>query len=245
MKLFKFLALASLVSVALAGCAVDPDVAADEEGEEEGVSQDGLSATATRLVGAYQDVGDLVRPATFRGLVLKSDGTFFADVDTGLRPFCLPGGPCPDGMTRLTGRFTAGPKYLTLSAKAGEQKTWLHGRYGYLFQGGTKLTLMRSGATFEGWHDSLSKEPSYCKKAVDCPGQNLVTPRCVGYFTCGAERTCGYRCGVLPETCAEHTSRDACESDDRCWPKLGPSWCSPSGICSRDFAYQGCQARSW
>src|SRR5262245_48977928 len=90
----------------LQGCTAGADDAQDSET----AGQDALSSSATRLVGAFHGAGGSVRPPTFQGIVFKSNGQFFADVDTGIR--CITA-PCPSNV-RLTGTFTATQTSLTL-----------------------------------------------------------------------------------------------------------------------------------
>lgn len=77
----------ALVSLAIAGCAADttdPSTGADGT-EDPGVSQDELSSRAAQFVGAYSwragDSGDF---ADFKQLTLKSNGSYTAQVDSGL-----------------------------------------------------------------------------------------------------------------------------------------------------------------
>ena len=70
-------------SLAVPGCAVDADPMDEADAEEAAASQDELTAAQRNLVGAYHgDTGP--RQPTFEGLVFSADGSFFADVDTGL-----------------------------------------------------------------------------------------------------------------------------------------------------------------
>lgn len=104
-------------------------------------SQDELRASAAHLVGAYQGgTSAAARPPTFDGLVLNADGSFFADVDTGIR--CIVA-PCPSG-EHIEGTFTAGAKTLSLSSTTASQHSQhLLGTYTYLVQG-AKLSLSRT-----------------------------------------------------------------------------------------------------
>lgn len=171
--------------LALGGCAVD-GVQGDVDEETE-ASADELSVNAAKLVGAYTGDGT-VRPPTFEGLVLQHDGTFFADVDTGIR--CVRA-PCPASV-RIEGRFTATTKTLRLNPKKGEAATNYHGKYSYTL-GTKKLSLGR--AEWSGWTESMGRELSYCSEAKDCAGQGLIHPMCVGYWDCKAN-ACGYKCGM-------------------------------------------------
>ena len=110
----------------LPGCAVDAP--ADEaEMEEAGTTEDELSANAKKLVGAFHGQSS-VRPPTFQGLVFNADGTFFGDLDTGIR--CITT-PCPSS-EHLEGRYTATKNYLRLTPKSGSTSGF-YGRYRYTF----------------------------------------------------------------------------------------------------------------
>jgi hypothetical protein len=189
---FKLL-LAGLLSgsmAAMAGCSADAASQDPADAEEAEASQDELNANASRLVGAYKGQGS-VRPPTFQGLVLESNGTFFADVDTGIR--CVRA-PCPSNV-RLTGKFTATKSYLRLSPLPGEEASSFHGRYRYTLAG-KRLSLSRTDLG-GAWSNDLEKGASYCATADDCGGQGIIHPMCVGEWTCAAH-ACGYKCGVTP-----------------------------------------------
>lgn len=184
-------ALASAFA-ALQGCSAEvPQDAADAEETE--ASVDELSANAQRLVGAYHGAGS-TRPPSFEGLVFKLDGTFFGDVDTGIRCFRA---PCPSNV-HLEGRYSATKSYLRLSPASGAAASSFYGRYRYTLS--TKGKLSISSATIgAGWSNDLDKELSYCAQPSDCGGQGLIHPFCVGDWTCGdgAANTCGYQCGAV------------------------------------------------
>jgi hypothetical protein len=171
-----------------------------EEGadEETAATQDELTSNAARLVGAFHDAGGSVRPPTFEGIVFQQSGDFFADVDTGIR--CIMA-PCPSNV-RLTGRFTATRNYLRLLPKAGQQAEGFHGRYRYTLTTTGKLSLSRAGAGWQNWTNKLEKGNSYCAEPTDCNGQSIIHPMCVGSWTCGAQRSCGWQCGVPVPTSA-------------------------------------------
>lgn len=170
-----------------AGCAVEAGDEADAE--EAAASEDELHASARRLVGAYHGEG-AARPPSFEGIVFQADGTFFADVDTGIR--CITT-PCPSHV-RLEGRYTATRNYLRLRPATGKTEGF-YGRFRYQLSG-DRLTLSRSD--WKGWKESFAKEISYCAQADDCWGQNLIHPMCMGGWTCGASNQCGWQCGVWP-----------------------------------------------
>jgi hypothetical protein len=184
-------------ALAAPGCAADTDPLDDADAEEAGTSQDELNANAKKLVGAYQHSGGAMRPPTFQGLVLSANGTFFADIDTGIR--CITT-PCPSG-ARLEGKFTATKSYLRLTAKtAGGDGAAFYGRYKYTVNKDGDLSLTRAGQDWTAWSNDLSKENSYCGQPTDCNAQNLIHPMCVGGWTCGGTtgNSCAWKCGVLP-----------------------------------------------
>ena len=191
---FKLAVSALFVASAFAlvpGCAAD--TTQDEaDAEEAAASEDELSTNAAKLVGAFQG-GSSVQPPTFEGLVFKQDGTFFGDLDTGIR--CVRA-PCPSG-AHLEGRFSATKNYLRLSPKSGPSTTQFYGRYRYTIVG-KKLSLS-STALAAGWSNTLEKASSYCAQPSDCAAQGLMHPMCVGSWTCGAStaNTCGYKCGIV------------------------------------------------
>ncbi len=194
-KLGAFALSLGVAFVSLQGCASNTSPGDEADDEEAAASEADLSANAKKLVGAFQDAGGSVRPPTFQGIVFESNGTFFADVDTGIR--CVRA-PCPSG-ARLEGKFTATANYVRLTAKTpGGEGAAFYGRYRYtLTPAGKKLHLSRAdfGAT---WSNDLASKPSYCQQPKDCEGQNIITPMCVGSWTCGnaSANQCGWKCGV-------------------------------------------------
>lgn len=194
--LIAVLALGS-TSIAVSGCATDV-TPADAEEDETAASRDELAAAQKKLVGAFHftsDVPGAAQPGKIRGLVFKADGSFFADVDSGLRCVAM---RCMSN-PRITGRYTATAKYIRLVADPGSQGSDFFGRYAYTLMGdeGDELTLSRAGAGWKGWSNVLSKKGSYCKKPVDCAGQLHYLPACVGDFSCDQQQnTCSFSCGT-------------------------------------------------
>lgn len=183
------LLVAGLSIVSVAGCAADAGAEDDGAAEEAGSSQDELNANAQKLVGAFHGEGS-VHPPSFQGLVFKADGTFLADIDTGIR--CVRA-PCPSN-ERLTGTYTATKSYVRLNAGPNSQPSASYGRFRYTLSANGKLSLSRSD--WKGWSESLDKETSYCAQPTDCDGQAIMHPMCVGSWTCGANQ-CGYKCGAV------------------------------------------------
>ncbi len=187
----------ALAAAMVPGCAAD--VGEEDEGaaEEANTTQDELNANAQKIVGAFTYESSSRSPS-FMALVFKQDGTFFADVDTGLR--CVRA-PCPS-IQRVSGRFSVTANYISLlAATPGGATTTYHGRYKYSLAigretGVQKITLTRAGQTWTGWTNTVNKVGSYCTAAADCNGQAIMHPMCVGSFTCTPQNTCGYKCGV-------------------------------------------------
>jgi len=170
--------------------------------EDETTSDQEVSA-APRLGGAFHLAsGALPR---FDGLVLNPDGTFFADVDTGIR--CITA-PCPS-FIRLSGSYVSGSSTsgtLWLRAAEGAEHSSYYGEYGFALAG-ESLTLTRKDGFSPGWKNELSSAPSYCAQADDCYGQDIIHPMCLGGFTCGgagstkSANQCSWQCGdILPPT---------------------------------------------
>jgi hypothetical protein len=173
------------------------------EVEDPSSSEENLTAAGKKLIGAYQSTGSTsANPPSFLALVLTSEAVssnanrFFADVDTGIR--CVTE-PCPS-TARIEGRFTAGSKTITLTAEGDNAADFeaLMGKYDYKkTKDGLKLT--RKGTTH-----SFGLVDSYCAPDTvtdDCDAQNLITPSCLGSWSCSAENTCGWDCGTLPSEC--------------------------------------------
>jgi len=178
----------------LSGCVgAGADTSAVEE--EDAVTAEELRAPSwSQLRGAWRG-----QSGPYTGLVLtetrEGNGRhFFADVDTGIR--CITT-PCPSG-GRIEGRYTSGPLTLTLSpvGRPSRELAEYYGRFYYTLQRNT-LTLVRGGRVVA----RLVRANSYCNEAEDCAEQGLITPRCLGAFTC-TDNACGYRCGQpAPVTC--------------------------------------------
>src|SRR5688572_25910597 len=151
-------------ALAAPGCAADADPMDEADAEEAASSEAEISAASKKLVGAYHHSGGGFRPPTFQGLVLSADGSFFADVDTGIR--CVRA-PCPSHV-RLEGKFTATKSYLRLTAKAGAEPSSFYGRFKYTANKDGDLSLTRAGQDWSGWSNDLSKENSYCGEPTDC-----------------------------------------------------------------------------
>lgn len=152
---FKLAVSAALVASAFAllpGCAVDSSQD-DGDTEEAAASQDELTSNAQRLVGSFHG-GSSVHPPTFESLVFAKDGTFTADLDTGIR--CITA-PCPSA-AHLEGRYTATKTSLHLYVKAGAPASSFYGRYHYTLVG-TKLSLT-STTLGTAWSNDLDRAPA-------------------------------------------------------------------------------------
>lgn len=224
---FKLLVAGLLVGasmVAVAGCSADAvDPAADDADAEEAATSDAdLTANANRLVGAFHGGGTVV-PPSFYGLVFQQDGTFFADVDTGIR--CIKA-PCPSNV-RLTGRFSATKNYLRLSPAPGQKADRFHGRYRYSLAKDA-LSLRRAELS-PSWVNTLEKEISYCAAPVDCEGQSIIHPMCVGSWSCSEARSCAWKCGVPNDNAFWPASSTKLVAHST--PGFGP-WPPPGSTCS-------------
>lgn len=182
----------STLSTLVPACAADSSDGGPEV-EEVSVDEEELtSALRKSLLGAYHG-GPATAAPTFEGLVLREDGTFFADAGTGI--VCIKA-PCPTS-ARLEGRFTATPSYIRLIAKAkGGIGDSFYGWYRYTKKGDS-LVLSSPWWSKTKWTQSLTKELSYCQAPSDCGGQALLVPACVGQWTCGQSQ-CGWDCSVTP-----------------------------------------------
>lgn len=186
-------------SFAAPGCAADADSIDDADAEEAAASEDEINSASSALVGAFHGTGGSARPPTFQGLVFNADGSFFADVDTGIR--CITA-PCPSHV-RLSGHYSATKRYVRLTADKGAEASDFYGRYKYTLAGDA-LSLTRSGAAYSGWSNALERATSYCAEANDCWSQNLIHPMCLGGWVCGgginnqSASQCGWQCGTFP-----------------------------------------------
>jgi hypothetical protein len=151
--------LVCLLSLSLSlGSTMACAVASDDN---QGASESEVQA-ADRLVGTWIATASakpvLLNPE-LRELTLSATATapgsfkFSAKVDTGLRPVCLPGGPCPSGLQQLEGTFTASGLRLDLknASAADSQLGLVLGSYTYKLSaadGALALTLNGKTASF-------------------------------------------------------------------------------------------------
>lgn len=173
-------------------CAADSQ-SNEPETEEAATSEDALHKYSGGLVGAYH--GDFASvPPSFEGIVFREDGSFFADVNTGI--LCVMA-PCPT-TARLEGRYYATRNYLKLYGKSadgfGDDS---YGWYRYIKQD-DKLSLWRPWSKTK-WQQSLAKELSYCAQPTDCNTQMLIAPACVGQWSC-EKNSCAWDCGIPTQT---------------------------------------------
>jgi hypothetical protein len=177
----------SLGLVALVGCSANTD---------EGTSADSdlvAPILNVNVVGAWKaKAGTAKSPAFFEGIVFNENGTFFADVNTGI--MCVTA-PCPT-TARLEGTYVVRGRSVLLNAKdPSEQDSGFYDRYS-VTRTDDSISLSRLGG--EGISNDLSLQSSYCSEASDCGAQGLLHPMCApGGWTCSAENTCGFSCGVV------------------------------------------------
>ena len=166
----------------MAGCYGAGDTLDESGATTEEVSARVLDGFTGAWVGDSGSFHALVFTATTEG----AGRHYFADVDTGIR--CVRA-PCPSE-ARIEGRFTAGTRNVTLRGDTSAPGASLLGTYAYALTA-TTLTLSQNGRVVARLH----KVTSYCAEADDCGEQRLITPRCLGSFSCTAEHTCRYTCG--------------------------------------------------
>lgn len=225
-------------SLLAAGCASRSDDSSDEDLAAE---SDALhSKVYDTLKGAY--VGgpsiELAGLRHFEGLVLTkepADGygyKFWADVDTGI--VCVMA-PCPTH-ERIEGRWLAGSSYLFLLKAKGQQPgvaDEFFGAYRYTASGSDlSLTHLR---TKDG--HQLVKRDSYCKEASDCDDQGIIHPmgvgiQCVGHFTCGQDRTCGYTCENPNPPVGTPCGPTVCAPGQTCCNSLSGICTAPGEFCA-------------
>jgi hypothetical protein len=190
MNQLRYLASALLVSSLVMGCASDASL---DPNDPESASEADLTKTAQKLAGSYAfDVGSSSR--AFTGLVLRQDGTFFADISEICRTTTCNGG-------RIEGTFSATATSISLKPKAGatavETRNAYFGKYRYSVDAvgpATAISLTRDGAPWSAWSNTLSKETSYCQTSSDCFTQSIITPACRKLsFTCETQ-TCKWSC---------------------------------------------------
>jgi hypothetical protein len=155
----KFLSLGLLaVSMmgGLQGCA--SEALSEADAEEQSSTEADLTANAAKLVGSFEfEAGAL--PPRFNTLKFNADGTYFADIDTGIR--CV-AAPCPAG-AQSYGRYSATATYLTLRAEPGSDKAF-SGRYKYALAigretGVQKITLSNHVGFASSWSNTVNKIP--------------------------------------------------------------------------------------
>lgn len=234
MKFSVILFLLASLGVA-AGCSAAPDDSDDNVTDE---AEGELSTAGQKVVGSYVNDG-AGTAGNLRGLVLKSDGTFFADLDTGIR--CVVA-PCPSN-ERIEGTFTAGAKTVTLKAPNATQRAKGYlGRFRYV-RTDSSIELTKSGNTME-----LAVAESYCTEASDCYGQSMIVPACFPLrFSCTDTRTCSFSCSPPPlDPCRGLDQQECQDRGSLCRAEFGPSSCvgtPPNQRCTRDFVFKSCSKR--
>lgn len=212
--------------LSLSGClgASESEVAGEED-----LSVEEISAVGRRLVGAWTG-----RSGPYSGLVFTETregrgSHFFMDVDNGVR--CVRA-PC-DSTSRVEGYFTAGALTVTLTAvpAAPSPRPEYLGRFYYTLQGDT-LTLSKSGRVFA----RLARQTSYCASPDDCAEQRLITPRCLGRWSCEAN-ACAYQCGrptCANVRCAAGTFCQESDEGPRCITNCARVRCASGTTCVAD-----------
>jgi hypothetical protein len=211
------------------GCAAE---VGEATGEDIDTASDELRAPSA-LAGAWHGASGAIQGIVFDDATVPFGiGSFFADVDTGIR--CVRA-PCPS-TARITGsyRITGNTVRLTSQNARPEARPFL-GTYRFTVRR-DQLVLSKDGKAY-----SLTRAPSYCAAPVDCESQNLIRPLCIGQWSCTAESTCAFQCGEpQPRPCAD-LDEATCSTTTGCKPVYGPSYCSPDGrICTMDIRFKGC-----
>jgi hypothetical protein len=156
-KFLSLVVLATSMLTGLQGCA--SEALSDADAEEQITTEADLTANAARLVGSFkfEDGGVRVAPPRFLTLKFNADGTYSADIDTGIR--CITT-PCRSG-AQIFGRYSATASYLTLRAGAGSDTAYT-GRYKYVLAigretGVQKITLSNHVGLSSSWSNTVSK----------------------------------------------------------------------------------------
>jgi hypothetical protein len=148
---------------------------------------------AAGLSGTYR--ADKNQQAPFTILVLENNGTFHAEAPIK-----------PNERTRapqLDGTFTATKDSISLVAKDSSGKPISRSLFKYtapsVEQSSITLTpfAIKHGKPVTGKPFTLTNNGSaWCgTSTADCEHQNLITPACVGQFTC-EQNACSFHCGV-------------------------------------------------
>lgn len=178
----------SLGLVALVGCSASSEESSSSDSDIVAPILD------VHVTGAWKAKPGSAKSASFfEGIVFNDNGTFFADVNTGI--MCVTA-PCPTS-ARLEGTYTVRGRSVTLTAKdPAEQNNGYYDRYS-VTRTDDSLSLSKLGG--EGLSNDLGLQTSYCSEATDCGSQGLIHPMCApGGWTCSAENTCAFSCGIIP-----------------------------------------------
>lgn len=181
--------IASLVIVASLGLIACGSEGGSADDATEIETEGELSTASRQVAGAYVDDG---RGTTdgIGTLVLKTDGTFFSDVDTGVR--CVRA-PCPGSSARVEGTYSASSKTVTLrSTSSSAEAQAVVGRYAYK-KSGSALELTHAPQT-AGSTLKFMTVPSYCTSPDDCKHQNMLVPACTTTVSFLCSSTGGHSC---------------------------------------------------
>lgn len=190
---FKFARVVSSIALAaLAGCSADADPSGSTT-QDVGTIHD-PPVFSVKVEGAWQTKANAKTPNRyFRGIVFKSDQTFFADAETGIK--CITT-PCPTSV-RLTGVYAVIGNKLLLTGNEGQSDYGMLDQPYVVSRSGDSLSI--STGAQEDASNELELQSSYCAEAADCAAQGLLHPMCApGGWTCSAQNTCGFSCGAVP-----------------------------------------------
>jgi hypothetical protein len=205
-----------LMVVAAAACTAPTvegtdDTLPDEEdlrGKEDGVE---------RPVGTFRLAE--AQAGEFTLLVLKTDKTFHSETMV----YCF-AAPCYPVALDGTYKYTRSGNKLYIRFEDAARRD--AGRYAYTFDGST-LSLRKTYT--DVWFDLEQDGEAWCGVPDDCTEQNLITPRCLGLWTCEAN-VCAYDCTPPAMACAD--------AGGSCLP-VSPSGC-PADTIPADAAEYTC-----
>jgi len=156
--------------------------------ETTGAVQAPIPTGGVHLAGTY--TGDSSHAGDFAQLVLKTDGTYHAQVFV----WCVKD-PCPpveqDGRYALFRRDTL--TYFQTYDASGTKGA----RYQYELRGDT-LNLRRL-VDSAPWTLMLRSPTAWCATNQDCALQDLQIGPCSGQYICTERSACNWHCGATPE----------------------------------------------
>jgi hypothetical protein len=153
----------------------------DLRGKEDGVE---------RPVGTFRL--EEAQAGEFTLLVLKTDKTFHSETMV----YCF-AAPCYPVALDGTYKYTRSGHTLYIRFQDLEGRD--AGRFAYTYDGST-LSLRKTYT--DTWFDMTLEASAWCGVPDDCGIQNLITPRCLGLWTCDAG-VCAYDCTPPAMACTD------------------------------------------